>query len=129
MRKRGLIILGVVLVLASLQSCSSKPEQNLLKSYFNAISMNDVTTMSTMAVDPIKIDFASWKVVPSARKRSSRRHSRAQRQGARPQEAGRTARRPDARRQGRPGRGEDDFNSARSGAARAAAKAKMDAAS
>ena len=46
----------------SLQSCKSHPEQGLLKSYFHASSLNDVTTMSTMAVDPIKIDAASWSI-------------------------------------------------------------------
>ncbi len=62
MRRKSLIILCLALALVVAQSCKSHPETNLLTKYFNAISMNDTTTMSTMAVDPIKIDAASWKI-------------------------------------------------------------------
>jgi hypothetical protein len=65
MRRKGLIILGAVAVLfivVSLQSCKSTPEKSLLGAYFHAISLKDTTTMSTMAVEPISIDAASWKI-------------------------------------------------------------------
>ena len=63
MKKKIVFVLGLCLLAFAFQSCSSKPEQALLKSYFNAISMNDVTTMSSMAVDPMKIEADSWKIV------------------------------------------------------------------
>ena len=63
MNKKGLIILVICLAVLSFQSCKSKPEEALLKSYFSATSMNDIATMSSMAVDPMKIDAISWKIV------------------------------------------------------------------
>ena len=63
MRRKSLIVLSLALVLVFAQSCKSHPETNLLTKYFNAISMKDTTTMSTMAVDPITIDADSWKIV------------------------------------------------------------------
>ena len=66
MRRKGLIILGAVAVLfivVSLQSCKSTPEKGLLGTYFNAMTMKDTTTMSTMAVEPTTIDVASWEIV------------------------------------------------------------------
>lgn len=62
MRRKSLIAVGVVLALMTLQSCKSNPEQSLLKSYFHAVNLNDVSTMSTMAVDPLKIDAESWTI-------------------------------------------------------------------
>jgi hypothetical protein len=62
MKKKGLIVLGVFLLVGTFQSCKSKPESGLLKRYFNAIRLNDVTTMSTMALEPVGIDAASWKI-------------------------------------------------------------------
>jgi hypothetical protein len=66
MRRKGLAVLGAVTVLfiiVSLQSCKSTPEKGLLKAYFDAISLKDTTTMSTMAVEPTSIDFTSWQIV------------------------------------------------------------------
>jgi hypothetical protein len=65
MRRKGLIVLGAVAVLfivVSLQSCKSTPEKGLLGAYFQAVSMKDTTTMSTMAIEPTSIDVASWKI-------------------------------------------------------------------
>jgi hypothetical protein len=65
MRRKGLIVLGalaVLFILFALQSCKSTPEKGLLGAYFSAISMKDTTTMSTMAVEPISIDAASWQI-------------------------------------------------------------------
>ena len=65
MRRKGLIVLGAVAVLfivVSLQSCKSTPEKRLLGTYFHAISLKDTTTMSTMAIEPISIDVASWQI-------------------------------------------------------------------
>jgi hypothetical protein len=54
--------MAAVLILASIQSCSSKPEQSVLKSYFHAIMLKDVTTMSTMAIEPMDIEADSWNI-------------------------------------------------------------------
>ena len=63
MRRKSLFVIGVILLLFILQSCKSKPEEALLKRYFNAIILNDVTTMSTMALEPISMDAQSWEIV------------------------------------------------------------------
>jgi hypothetical protein len=65
MRRKGLIVLVVaiaVVVLFSLQSCKSSPEQSLLSAYFHAISLRDTATMATMAIDPQSIDAQSWQI-------------------------------------------------------------------
>lgn len=63
MRKKSLSAICVILLLFILQSCQSKPEEALLKRYFGAILLNDVTTMSTMALEPISMDVESWEIV------------------------------------------------------------------
>jgi hypothetical protein len=62
MNRKVLSILGVVLLIFALQSCSSNPEKGLLDRYFNALSLNDITTLSTMAIDPITFEFDSWDI-------------------------------------------------------------------
>jgi hypothetical protein len=63
MRKKSLIIIGAVLVLVAFQSCSSKPEEGLLRRYFNAVRMNDNSTMSSMAIEPLTMDVSGFNVV------------------------------------------------------------------
>ena len=66
MRRKGLIVFGfvaVLFILFTLQSCKSTPEKGLLGAYFHAISLKDTTTMSTMAIEPTSIDAASWQIV------------------------------------------------------------------
>jgi len=63
MRKKSLMIIGVVLILVAFQSCSSKPEEGLLKKYFNAVRMNDNSTMASMALEPLTMDVSSFSVV------------------------------------------------------------------
>ncbi len=63
MKRKSLSAIGVILFLFVLQSCTSHPEEGLLKRYFSAISLNDVTTMSTMALEPISMDVESWEIV------------------------------------------------------------------
>ncbi len=66
MGRKCLYVLAAILVLVSFQSCSSKPEQSLLRSYFHAIQLNDVSTMSSMALEPMDIEAQSWKIVKSS---------------------------------------------------------------
>lgn len=127
MRRKSLIVLGVLLLVFSLQSCKSRPEQSLLKSYFHACSLNDVTTMSTMAIDPIMIDAESWTatmvgeevIEPAALGDMGKTEADLKKQldG----HVGPTLDAKDILDVAK-----DDFNSARTAAARAAAKAKVD---
>ena len=63
MRKKSLVIICVFLTLVVFQNCSSKPEEGLLKRYFNAVRMNDNDTMSSMALEPMTIDYASFDIM------------------------------------------------------------------
>ena len=63
MTRKNLSLIGVILVLFVLQSCQSKPEENLLKRYFQAVSLNDMRAMSTMALEPVDLDVKSWEIV------------------------------------------------------------------
>ncbi len=63
MKRKSLSVIGFIILLFVLQSCKSNPEEGLLKRYFSAISLNDVTTMSTMALEPISMDVKSWEIV------------------------------------------------------------------
>ena len=63
MKRKSLCAIGVILLLFILQSCTSHPEEGLLKRYFSAITLNDLTTMSTMAVEPISMDVESWEII------------------------------------------------------------------
>ncbi len=63
MKRKSLSAIGVILLLLVMQSCASHPEEGLLKRYFNAIILNDVTTMSTMALEPISMDVESWEII------------------------------------------------------------------
>jgi len=64
MRRKSLSLFGVILLISLffLQSCQSKPEQGVLKRYFQAVRMDDKTTMGTMALEPIFPDFVSWEI-------------------------------------------------------------------
>jgi len=63
MERKILSILGIVLLLVTFQSCSSKPEEGLLQRYFHAISLKDNMTLSNMAMEPIEMDVESWEIV------------------------------------------------------------------
>jgi len=63
MTRKGLIAMGVVIAFLALASCASKPEEALLKRYFNALQLRDVTTLSTMAIEPVEVDVAGWQIL------------------------------------------------------------------
>jgi hypothetical protein len=63
MKKKTLIVLGILLAFSVMQSCSSSPEKSILARYFNAVSMNDNATMASMALEPAQWDVASWEIV------------------------------------------------------------------
>jgi hypothetical protein len=129
MRRKSLVILGLIFALAALQSCSSKPEQSLLTSYFHAVSLNDVSTMSTMAVDPLKIEAESWaitkvseeKIEPAALADMGKKEADLKKQYE-------ASSGPALDAKDSLDSAKDEFNSARTAAAKGAAKAKVDAA-
>jgi hypothetical protein len=63
MLRKSLSVLGIILLLFVMQSCSSNPEKGLLTRYFHADSLTDRTTMATMALEPISIGAKSWEIV------------------------------------------------------------------
>jgi hypothetical protein len=63
MDRKTLSLLAVILVVCFFCSCSSNPEEALLKRYFSALSLNDNTTLSTMALEPTDISAESWEIL------------------------------------------------------------------
>ena len=64
MHRKIFSVLGIILLLSVLNSCSSRPEEGLLKRYFSALTLNDRTTLSTMAIEPISIDAQDgWEII------------------------------------------------------------------
>lgn len=129
MNKKTLAILGICLAVVAFQSCKTKPEESLLKSYFSASGMNDVATMSSIAVDPLRIEAVSWKivqaseetVVPAALSELNQKELDLKKQFE-------ASSGPALDAQDVLNAAKDELTAARSGAARAAAKAKVDAA-
>ncbi len=62
MRRKIPIILGLAFLMFIMQTCKHNPEEGLLKRYFHAVSLNDLTTMSTMALEPLTLDVKSWNI-------------------------------------------------------------------
>ncbi len=63
MMKKTLFVIGLLVAFLIIQGCTSKPEQSLLSRYFNAVTLNDNDTMSSMALDPFQPEMTSWKIV------------------------------------------------------------------
>ena len=63
MNRRILSLIGIFLVMVFMQGCSSDPEKSLLDRYFQAISLNDVATLSAMAISPIAIKADSFEIL------------------------------------------------------------------
>jgi hypothetical protein len=62
MARKTCFVVGIILLLSILNSCSAPPEEGLLKRYFSALTLNDRTTLSTMALEPLSIDAESWEI-------------------------------------------------------------------
>jgi len=58
-----LIVLGVFVAFFVIQGCTSAPEKTLLKKYFNAVTMNDNDTLSSIALEPFQPELGSWNIV------------------------------------------------------------------
>ncbi len=63
MKRKMPLIIGIALLVFVVQYCQQNPEEGLLKRYFHALTLQDLTTMSTMALEPVEIDVKSWEIV------------------------------------------------------------------
>ncbi len=63
MSRKILSLIGLFLVMVFMQSCSSDPEKNLLDRYFQADSLGDVATLSSMAISPLSIKADSYEIL------------------------------------------------------------------
>ena len=63
MSRKILSLIGIFLFMVVMQSCSSDPEENLLDRYFHASTLNDVDTLSSMAIAPISIKVESYEIL------------------------------------------------------------------
>jgi IS1 family transposase len=63
MRKKTLFVIGLLVAFLVIPGCSPKPEKGLLARYFNAVTLNDNDTMSSMALEPFQPEMTSWNIV------------------------------------------------------------------
>jgi len=63
MKKKVLFMLIIPFLMFVFYSCATNPEEDLLKRYFHAISLNDVDTMSSMSMEPLRLEVDSWEIV------------------------------------------------------------------
>lgn len=63
MRKKTLFVIGLLVAFLVIPGCSPKPEKGILARYFNAVTLNDNDTMSSMALEPFQPDMISWNIV------------------------------------------------------------------
>jgi len=63
MSRKIVLLFGLAVVLVFIQSCSSDADMGLLEKYFQADVLNDVDTLSSMAIAPVSIDPDSYEIV------------------------------------------------------------------
>jgi len=63
MRKTTLFVIGLLVAFLAIQGCTSNPEKSLLSRYFNAVTLNDNDTMSSMALEPFQPEMTAWNIV------------------------------------------------------------------
>ncbi len=59
--KKVLIIVSVIVLLLLSSACKEK-EQTIVEKYFKAMKVNDNTTLSSMAVNPVSVEFKSFVI-------------------------------------------------------------------
>jgi hypothetical protein len=129
MRKKILISLGVLLVLFAVTSCKSNPEKGLLERYFHAVALNDVTTLSSMALEPVTVDATKWSITkPGEEKIEPASLSDLNAKEIEAKKAWETHTPVVLSTKDDLDNAKDELTSARTGAARAAAQAKVTAA-
>jgi len=60
--KKILIIVSIIVLLIFSTACKEK-EQTIVEKYFKAMKIKDITTLSSMAVHPVSMEFKSFKVI------------------------------------------------------------------
>jgi hypothetical protein len=65
MSRKILSLIGIFIVMGFMQSCSSDPDKNLLDRYFHASTLNDIDTLSSMAISPISLKVDSYEILSS----------------------------------------------------------------
>lgn len=63
MRKKVSLVIGLMVAFLVVTACSPAPEKGLLSKYFNAMTLNDNQTMASMALQPIQIELDSWEIL------------------------------------------------------------------
>ena len=63
MRKQVFLVIGLMVAFLVVTACSPAPEKGLLSKYFNAMTLNDNQTMASMALQPIQIELDSWQIL------------------------------------------------------------------
>jgi len=63
MSRKILSLMGIFFVMIFMQSCSPDPEKSLLDRYFHADSLNDIATLSAMAISPVSINADSYEIL------------------------------------------------------------------
>ena len=63
MRNKALIVIGLLVAFLVIPGCSPNPEKGLLARYFNAVTLNDNDTMSSIALEPFQPDMTAWRLV------------------------------------------------------------------
>ncbi len=129
MTKKTLIVLSALILLFSVTSCKSSPEKGLLERYFHAVTLNDVTTLSTMAIEPMTLEVDSWKVTKAGEEKiepAKLADLNAQELELKKKMEGNIE--PVMKAKDALDAAKDEYDTARTGGARAAAKAKVDAA-
>lgn len=63
MNRKIITIIAIGFLFLMIHSCKTHPEKRLLDRYFNALSLNDLQTLSAMAMNPAEIDFRSWEII------------------------------------------------------------------
>lgn len=62
MKRKGFLVIGLVVAFLIVTACAPKPEKSLLSNYFNAMTLNDTQTMASMALQPMQFDLDSWEI-------------------------------------------------------------------
>ncbi len=110
-------------------SCKSSPEKGLLERYFHAVTLNDVTTLSTMAIEPMTLEVDKWAVTKASEEKiepAKLPDLNAQEMDIKKKMEGHIE--PVMKAKDVLDAAKDEYDTARTGGARAAAKAKVDAA-
>jgi hypothetical protein len=66
MSRKILSLIGIFLFMVFMHSCSVDPIQHLLDRYFQASTLNDIDTLSSMAISPISIKADSFEILSTS---------------------------------------------------------------